>query len=218
MARNRKEKEPSKIKLKQPDKSGPDPTQKTLLDLAEERGLLKDQDNAENTKGEEPLVGRLAEAILWSASLTMLHFMLDVLVAHQYAIAIIWPKLITRTFQAFPSLLMFPSNKNNANNIPVILLLFYSLHPHAEPSAILPTLPKSIQHILHQVLFFVSSIAAGSYLIYITNTFGYYAIMKQSPPLGCLWIWSVIELDLAWACASLLACVGYLKYGGYNFL
>jgi hypothetical protein len=103
MARNRKEKEP-KIKLAHPNRSGPDPTQQTLLDLAEQRGLLKGQaDDEEGMDDEEPLVGRLGESILWSMSLTMLHFTLDVLVANQYAMQIIWPDLISRTAQAFPS-------------------------------------------------------------------------------------------------------------------
>jgi hypothetical protein len=99
-----------------------------------------------------------------------------------------------------------------------MLLLLYSFHPHPTPSVLLPTLPKSIQPILHQLFFFTTSTVAGCYLIYITNTFGYYAVMKQSPPLGCLWIWSVIELDLGWAAGSLLACIAFLKFEGYNFL
>jgi hypothetical protein len=101
---------------------------------------------------------------------------------------------------------------------PVILLLFYSFHPHPSPSILLLRLPPRIQPLLHQFLFFISSITAGSYLIYITNMHGYYAVMKQAPPLGCLWIWSVIELDIFWATGSLICCGIFLKYGGYSFL
>jgi len=75
-----------------------------------------------------------------------------------------------------------------------------------------------MQPVLHQIFFFSGSVAAGCYLIHITNEHGYYAIMKQAPPLGCLWIWSVIELDVLWASASLLCCIIFLKYGGYGFL
>lgn len=89
------------MKLKHPDRSGPDPTQQTLLDLAEERGLLKTAEAGIDSNG-EPLIGRLAESIFWSISLIMLHFTLDVLVAHQYATEIVWRDLITRQFQAFP--------------------------------------------------------------------------------------------------------------------
>jgi len=201
MGRTKKD---AKIKLARPDRSGPDPSQETLLELAEKRGLLKGQQAADEGLDEsgEPLVGRLGESILWSISLTMLHFTLDVLVAHQYAVEIEWPALISRAAQAFP----------------IILLLFYSFHPHPSPSILLPRLPPRIQPLLHQIFFFISSITAGSYLIYITNTHGHYAVMKQSPPLGCLWIWSVIELDIVWAIGSLICCGIFLKYGGYSFL
>lgn len=113
MARNRKEKDLKKIKLAQPDRSGPDPTQQTLLDIAQQRGLLKTQDNGtgdgsqEVDGDEEPLVGRLGETFLWSISLTMLHFTLDVLVAHQYAVAIEWNDIVSRSVQAFPGSFLF---------------------------------------------------------------------------------------------------------------
>jgi hypothetical protein len=102
MVRPRKEKE-VKLKLKQPDRSGPDPSQQTLLDIAAERGLLNAQKAAEaKLNAEEPLIGRLGESMFWSISLTMLHFTLDVLAAHQYAVDIVWSDLVLRTFQAFP--------------------------------------------------------------------------------------------------------------------
>ncbi len=100
-----------------PNRSGPDPSQETLLDIAEKRGLLKAQQAAQEGLDEngEPLIGRLGESILWSISLTMLHFTLDVLVAHQYAVDIKWPALIRRGVQAFPSKLQRPPAKINAN-------------------------------------------------------------------------------------------------------
>jgi hypothetical protein len=112
MGKNAKERKDAKFKLKQPDRSGPDPSQQTFLDLAEQRGLFKTQlgekVDDEELEDEEPLVGRLGESILWSLSLTMLHFTLDVLVSHQYAMEIDWPTIITRAAQAFPG--MSPSN------------------------------------------------------------------------------------------------------------
>jgi hypothetical protein len=110
MARQRKEKEP-KIKLKQPDRSGPDPSQQTLFDLAEERGLLKplpSDKNGEEEDDEEALVGRLGDAVLWSASLTMLHVTLDVLVTHQYAVQVVWRDILSRALQAFPGMGTLP--------------------------------------------------------------------------------------------------------------
>ncbi|KAI6784781.1 uncharacterized protein J7T54_007874 [Emericellopsis cladophorae] len=62
----------------------------------------------------------------------------------------------------------------------------------------------------------IASVVAGCYLIHISNEFGYLAVMKQAPPLGCIWVWSVIELDLPWAVLSLAVAGGYLWYGGYS--
>lgn len=194
-----------KVKLKQPDRSGPDPSRQTLLDIAEQRGLLKAQGDEEDegSGGDgEPLIGRLGESMVWSISLTMLHFTLDVLVSHQFAVEIVWRDIVIRAAQAFP----------------IILLLFYSFHPHATPSFLLPRLPPRMQPLLHQIFFFLGAVSAGSYLIHITNKHGYYAVMKQSPPVGCLWIWSVIELNVFWATGSLMCCGIFLKLGGYSFL
>lgn len=99
MARQRKEKD-VKVRFKHPDRSGPDPSRQTLFDIAGQRGLLKEEDEAGD---KDVLIGRLGESILWSVSLTMLHFTLDVLVSHQYAIEIVWRELIMRAAQAFPS-------------------------------------------------------------------------------------------------------------------
>jgi hypothetical protein len=149
MGRNKKEKD-AKIKLAHPDRSGLDPSQETLLEVAEKRGLLKAQQAAEEGLDEsgEPLVGRLGESILWSISLTMLHFTLDVLVANQYAVAIKWPALFARTAQAFPSesKLKVESNADGISYPPPVLLLpssSFSSNLPSKTTATNTTLPPS---------------------------------------------------------------------------
>ena len=155
MGRNKKEKD-VKIKLAHPDRSGPDPSQETLLEIAEKRGLLKAQQDTEEGLDEsgEPLVGRLGESILWSISLTMLHFTLDVLVANQYAVAIKWPALFARTAQAFPSesKLKVESNADSCSYPPPVLLLpssSFSSNLPSKTTATHTTLPPSTTF-LHQ--------------------------------------------------------------------
>ncbi|KAI0996718.1 hypothetical protein K3495_g11465 [Podosphaera aphanis] len=97
MARSKEEK--NKIKLARPTQYQPDPSHETLLELAAKRQLLKAQDKASDS---DALVGRTGDAVLWSTSLTMLHFTLDVLVTHQYAVEIIWLEILQRAVQAFP--------------------------------------------------------------------------------------------------------------------
>ncbi|KFY41906.1 hypothetical protein V494_02716 [Pseudogymnoascus sp. VKM F-4513 (FW-928)] len=213
MARQRRQKDVSSsdIPLAHPDKSGPDPSRQTLLNLAAERGLLdaeiQDRKAGKLPTGavplrakpdEEPLIGRFGEAVLWSSSLAMLHFSLDVLTQHQYSEVLSWQRVITQSLQAFG----------------VILVLFYALHPHSAPAAVFPRIPA----LLHQLIFFASSVGGGCYLIHITNEYSYYAVLKQAPPLGVIWIWSVIELDLLWALGSLLSCLAFLWLGGYSVM
>ena len=69
---------------------------------------------------------------------------------------------------------------------------------------------------LRQAVFFLASVGAGCYLIHVSNRFGYLAVMKQAPPLGCLWLWAVVELDLPWAVLSLAAAALFLWHGGYD--
>lgn len=94
--------------------------------------------------------------------------------------------------------------------------LVYVIHPHKSNTSLLPGLPARFQSPLRQAIFFITSTFAGCYLIHITNRFGYMAVMKQSPPLGCLWVWSVIELELPWAVLSLSTAGAFLWQKGYS--
>jgi hypothetical protein len=104
--RGKKEAFSSTVPLKQPDRSGPDPSRETLLEIASQRGLLKankgSSDDGDDTDEQlDPPIGRLGEAILWSMSLAMLHFTFDVLAQNQYAVEISWPSIVTKSLQAF---------------------------------------------------------------------------------------------------------------------
>ncbi|KAK3952238.1 hypothetical protein QBC32DRAFT_146258 [Pseudoneurospora amorphoporcata] len=226
MGRKRAE-SPSNIKFQYPDRSGP--KEKTLLELAEERGLFaqaqkKQEENdlkakapnitkipitkpkAKDDQDNEPPplspgAERFLETTLYTMSITMLHFTLDVLVQNQYsADRIVWPKVCMRALQA-----LF-----------VFGLLIYTLHAHSSNPTILPGLPARFQNHARQVIFLVTSVCSGCYLIHITNTYGYLAVMKQAPPVGCLWVWSVVELELPWAVLSLAVAGTYLKVRGYD--
>jgi hypothetical protein len=114
MARRRRDKSLSGIKLKQPDRSGP--SEQTLLDLAQSQGLFDQARQREDAikaatnkspKGADddaeplpPVVERIMETLLWTISLATLHFTLDVLVQNQYAHDISWPQITSRTGQA----------------------------------------------------------------------------------------------------------------------
>ncbi|OAA63543.1 hypothetical protein SPI_03706 [Niveomyces insectorum RCEF 264] len=228
--------DPADIPLRQPDRSGP--SKETLLKLAGGRSLFEQADirqrelnksrgivqpekekdvNGDGDDDEDeddddsaaraatdaalpPRAERILDTLLWSVSLATLHFTLDVLVQNQYAVAIEWPEVVARALRA----------------LAVLALLFYNLHRHPSDPRLLPGLPARFQHPLRQTVFFVAGTVTGCYLVHITNNYGYIAVMQQAPPIGCLWVWSVIELDLVWAVVSLAVTGGFLKVKGYG--
>ncbi|OLN82709.1 hypothetical protein CCHL11_08752 [Colletotrichum chlorophyti] len=198
MAKKQKRvKDPKGIPLAQPDRSGP--SEATLLQLAQERGLFKqaEQDprnkkklpkgaaridrpanNEESDDDDEdddevllsPLMDRIMDTLLWAVSLAMVH---------------------------------------------VLSFLFYNLHAHPSSPILVPRVPLRFQHPIRQSIFFLASVSAGCHLLYVTNEFSYLHVLKRAPTLGCVWIWSVLELDLTVAVGSLAVVAGYLLQKGY---
>jgi hypothetical protein len=120
MAKNRKD--PAKIKLRQPDRSPP--TEKTLLDIAQERSLFdqaarRERELAGSSKsssssspgardGEDDDDGKLSpgaerflDALLWTTTLAILHSTFDVLVMNQYGTVIKWEKVVANAGRAW---------------------------------------------------------------------------------------------------------------------
>ena len=135
----------------------------------------------------EDLIGPLGNAVLFAITFSMLHFTLDVLVHQQYKTEIDWWSISTRILTVFPTM----------------VLLLYIFHPRASEA-------------WAQAMFFAGSVAAGCYLTYTSNKEGYYAVMKRSPPLGTLWMWSVVEMKKEVALLSVIFVGGYFWYGDYT--
>ncbi|OCK77994.1 hypothetical protein K432DRAFT_406836 [Lepidopterella palustris CBS 459.81] len=185
--------------LKHPDRSGP--KGKTLLQLAEERqaelnkGKPAGWNIGGNTpEGEVPFnddpIGPFGNAILYSISLSMLHFTLDVIVYSQYREDVIWNEIFKRT----------------GTVLPIFFVLVYLLH-----------VPVSFRFpILRNLFFLATSIIAGCYMVYSGNINGYFFVMKTAPPIGTLWVWSVVEMSLPYALASVLSVGGYLWWNGFE--
>ncbi|KAH7144418.1 hypothetical protein B0J13DRAFT_44365 [Dactylonectria estremocensis] len=207
MARQRKEKSVKDIPLKQPDRSGP--TEKTLLDMAHGKNLFDQADARQRELDREnsgeavlsPGAERFLEAALWTSTLAMIHFTFEVLVQHQYGMEIDWPSVWGRTARAW---LLF-------------LFVFYPLHPHKSNPILVPGIPRKYQHGIRQAIFIAMSLTAGPYLIHISNKYGYLAVMKRAPPLGCLWLWSVVEMELVWGCVTLALVTAWSWQQGYAF-
>ncbi|KAI4696195.1 uncharacterized protein J4E88_000367 [Alternaria novae-zelandiae] len=187
--------------LKHPDFSKP--TGKTLFDLAEERQRELDKINGRTrvvkvpvastpaSPDDVPPIGPLGDSILYSISMAVLHLTLDVLVYSQYREDILWNEILWRAFTAWP----------------IFILAVYLTH--VDFSYRFP--------ILRDATFFGGSVVAGCYLIYSGNKHGYFYVMKSAPPVGTLWIWSVVEMSLPFAVTSVAAVLGYIWWNGFDF-
>lgn len=195
-----------KIKLAQPDRSGP--KGKTLLDLYDDKkallekgqpfdksyddGLVRDEGGniLEAGLGEGDPIGPVGEAIFWAVCLAMFHFTLDVLTFNQYRQEVEWRPIVNRT----------------ALVLPILWLLVYAMRSATARKV----------EAARQLFFLAVGIGSGCYTIHMGNMYDYYAVMKQAPPLGTLWVWSVIEMQLPYALVGVATNLGFMYLKGYK--
>lgn len=189
------------ILLQHPDRAGP--KGKTLFDLAAERQVELDKQNGvvrpppvsdvakdPSASTEQVSIGPLGDSILYSLTMAGLHVTLDVLVYSQYREDIVWPEIITRALTA----------------LPIFFLIVYLLH--VEFSYRFP--------LVRNLGFLVGSVVAGCYLVYSGNEKGYFYVMQAAPPVGVLWIWSVVEMELVYAVVSAAVVGAWVWWNGLN--
>lgn len=196
--------------LHQPPREAP--THKTLFDIASERQLLNSTTQssppsitttkinpdgtlsaAEVASDTRDVATPYLDIALYTATLTMLHFTLTVLVHHQYA-------------TTPPSLTSILYTSTVTSPTPTLLLVLVSiLHPRSS-------------HLLTQILFAFLSVAAGAWLVHASNEDPYMAVMKKAPPLGTLWVWAIVEMRWEWAVGCLSAVAGWGWWKGYSML
>ncbi|ORY15255.1 hypothetical protein BCR34DRAFT_478240 [Clohesyomyces aquaticus] len=187
--------------LQHPDRSGP--KGKTLFDLADERqrelnkakpagwNLNKDNTPAgERPFNDEDPIGPAGNAVLYSISLATLHLTLDVVVYSQYREDVVWSEILQRA----------------AKVLPIFFVLVYLLHVDSVKR--FPT--------LRNLFFLATSVIAGCYMVYSGNVNGYFFVMKTAPPIGALWIWSVVEMSFPYALTNAAVVLGYLWWNGFE--
>jgi hypothetical protein len=186
------------------------PTGKTLLQLADERRALLsngqpfsisenaeadvvtlDKDGDFEFMSSEPLPV-LATALLYTVSLSAVHTTLDVLVLSQYSQDIFFRDIFGRLLRLTPAL----------------FLALWILHSERV------NVPRYA--LARQLFFFVIAGAASAYLFYAGNEEGYYYVMRRAPPLGTLWVWSVVELELTWTLVHVVGVGLWVWWKGYG--
>ena len=71
---------------------------------------------------------------------------------------------------------------------------------------------------IRQLLLLVMANVSGGYLIFLCNDRGYYAVMKNAPSIGTLWVFSILELGLLGAVLGVLGACGMGSSEGLYFL
>lgn len=143
------------------------------------------------------------DTVLLASSLSAVHFTLSVLAMHQYAEELRFQPLVGQTlFIAFPTLTM-------------LIALF---HGNLLPSSLRGLQPsvKIWVAALRSLVYVVTANVAGCYLIQTTNDRGYYAVMKDAPSIGTIWVWAVLEMGLLGALAGVLGPGLYAWWFGYG--
>ncbi|KAJ9613776.1 uncharacterized protein PV06_10971 [Exophiala oligosperma] len=181
------------VKIGQDGQIQPDPNTPSAT-------FLTTSDDDEDARSETPWL----DTILLAMSLSAVHFTLDVLTVHQYAQELEFPPIFARTiFTAFPTLT-------------VVIALFHGLlFPKSLGQATPPSVQQGILR-LRQVIYVLVANVAGCYLVALTNDKGYYAVMKDAPSVGTIWVWTVLELGLLGALAGVAGPAMYAWWNEYG--
>jgi len=65
-----------------------------------------------------------------------------------------------------------------------------------------------------QAAFFVLSVTSGMGLIYRVNYSNWLVNMQQCPPLGTIWVYTILQLDLGPAVMALAAVAAWVRWSG----
>jgi hypothetical protein len=145
------------------------------------------------------------DTVLLASSLGAVHFTLSVLAMHQYAEELRFQPLVAQTLGiAFPTLT-------------VLIALF---HGDLLPASLARLSPQTKGWVVaaRSLVYLVMANVAGCYLIWLTNDKGYYAVMKNAPSVGTIWVWAVLEMGLLGALAGVLGPGLYAWWFGYGIM
>ncbi|KAL4785607.1 hypothetical protein BJX76DRAFT_355999 [Aspergillus varians] len=169
-------------------------------------------------------ISPLIDTVLLSIPLTVLHMTLGYLAAHQYLESIeLGPLFRNSLFVAFPTLTLLihlahghiiSFRRGQAESE------FISLFPWDSEKLTFSFLRKLLfPPSLKTIVFLPGAVILGNKLMAMTNEDTYYAVMKQAPAIGTLWVWCILEIPVG---AAALGALGPLAWGvwwkGYGIL
>jgi len=166
--------------------------------------ISTDHDHDEGEEGEGEPISPFFDTLFLALPLSVLHFTLAVLAAHQYAQELRFPPLARQTVLVA---------------LPTLFLLIHTAHGRIFPQQQRLPLSARTRHalgIFRQTVFLIVANVAGCYLIHVTNGRPYYAVMKKAPGIGTLWVWCVLEMGLLGAVAGVAGPGAFAAWKGYG--
>ncbi|KAG9125626.1 hypothetical protein FRC07_006840 [Ceratobasidium sp. 392] len=156
-----------------------------VISEEEQWRLINDTGILQRAKEEQP-VDALADSILNTAilaiPLSFLYILLDILVQQQYAQQ---PTILQELGRIIA-------------NVPIISILVHYTNKHKSKP-------------VTQMMLFLAAILSGPRMIWLVNKGNWLAVSRQAPPLGTIWIYTIVQLNLVPAVASLAIVFGCAK-------
>ncbi|CAE6521923.1 unnamed protein product [Rhizoctonia solani] len=158
----------------------------------EQMRLIKDTGLLDQLPAEEqlsPLANSILDTAIIAIPLSTLYIVLDLLVQQQYAQQPTIKEELGRV----------------VTNVPILFILIHYTNKYkATPIA--------------QFMLFLTAILAGPRMIWLVNKGSWLRVTRQAPPLGTIWVYTIIQLNLVPAVASLVVVFGLAKFMGWKLV
>lgn len=148
----------------------------------------EDEDEDEEHEREEEGNDVIFNTLIMAVPFTFLYLMLDILVHLQYSHKAGWYLLGEHALKALPTL---------------SLLIYYTNE--------YPTHPLTNSFLMS------ASILAGCRLVWLVNKASWSVVTAQAPPMGTLWILTIVQLPLGRALLALMCVGGWFWYADLKF-
>ncbi|KAI0303223.1 hypothetical protein BC826DRAFT_903823 [Russula brevipes] len=161
-----------------------------------------DQEKEEEEEEEYPLAEEIFAATTLLVPMSFLLLMMYILVHFQYGQHPSWDVISGRMLSGVPILALF--------------IFFSEDGSHLSPSLMLKgVLASRYKHTRWiQASFVVLSVASGTRMIYHVNHSNWQVTMQQCPPLGTIWVYTILQLDLGPAVLALCAVGVWVRWTG----
>lgn len=193
----------SAMPLKQPSRH--QGANETLLQKSQDRrtNVKSKADEASTTRPDTSAMpshtSALITTLLYSPTLTLIHFTFHILVLHQYSqlgssvSSSIWTYLvhIIREYLLVYAVLVY------VMHIPLLAFRHYSR--------------------IRECIFALGGIAAGCLLVRMTHRAPYLEMVKRAPVTATLWMWCVLEMSIGSTMAMAAAVGAFAWRSGYGF-